>query len=127
MKDAFAVIGLIVCLLFAFVVLCAVVSSVPNWFPGWRAERQRKAFARGQEYAKSLMAGNHDADILKMFPTMEGKIDELYRLRYINARLDESRYMGSGQVDHFDQGVNSIIRPLAAEHDIDDELHYGML
>ena len=121
MKDAFAVIGLIVCLLFAFVVICAIVSSVPNWFPGWRAKRQQKAFDRGREYAICLLDGKHDDDILNMFPSMEGRIDMKYRLRYINARLEESNYFDKGSARHFDQGVESIVRPLINEYLSDEE------
>ena len=121
MKDAFAVIGLIVCLLFAFVVICAIISSVPNWFPGWRAKRQQKAFDRGRDYAVSLMDGKHDDDILNMFPSMEGRIDMKYRLRYINARLEESNYFDKGSARHFDRGVESIVRPLINEHLSDEE------
>lgn len=114
-------IGTLVLLAILFIAIDSFFGSIPNWFPGWRAKRQQKAFERGRDYAVGLLDGKHDDDILNMFPGMEGRIDEKYRLRYINARLEESNYFDKGNASHFDQGVESIVRPLINEKLSDEE------
>ena len=114
-------IGSLVLIVIVLMAIDALFRSIPNWFPGWRVKRQQKAFDRGRDYAVSLMDGKHDDDILNMFPSMEGRIDMKYRLRYINARLEESNYFDKGSARHFDRGVESIVRPLINEHLSDEE------
>jgi hypothetical protein len=106
----FEVMGFLFIVLLALITLGVLMESAKGWFPEWRAKARFKNYKRGQAYASGLVSGEFDTDVAMRFGIAECAVTKRERILYGNNMVEEGRAFGSRTP--FDEGVESVLRPL---------------